>query len=785
MDNLVPFFREAAAPDLKVLEFGIESENGDSIPDEELYDAVNDETFGGDIASIAANEDDLEEFSTRTGNLSLFDESCSIQLPDPSQIPIPRLFADNEQEKNQSEKNGASQSMSSIWGTGSFNGIHSLSKNYTGTIGMECQSVTQEEQRNQLQQVLRAGFSSINQQFVGEMPAHRSADANCQSLTRNAIERPQAVLPNMPVPSSNNGKTLSLEELERRMLLEVSAMKGEKEQHVSPVSTEQSCLPTTGPFFPPFGQQKSILGGISPFDASLLRLPPPQQLMQLNHLMQGYQIALASAAASGLPPPPFPPLPFFPNQLSMAPPIPALTPKTTMPQRTEEGRASVASCFTSQVSLPRTPVSFPMQSANATFLNQCPHPSTPPSMPHLTMVPSSLHPRTERHQRLRMNGLPSEKTICDFALDPYAGFMSTKEREWLIKIHIIQCLGSGDPIEDDYYYTMWKKRNVLQKAPEQWKSRENPKYYKFEATFPSTAYTAPSFLGSLGKPIHSTTSQPRQIIEVNSDNSEDGSVKNRQKRLRAMLMKIENGALALLDCRTIRRKLRFFEETCITQFLDQNEITDRTARFADNLAHVDLSLFSTESLPTVMLIQKGRVITYDWLNFWMEEKDFENALSHTRRIFLSMPKFARKMPEVALKQFSDSVCLHFAGFPLESLGELLQHTGKWELTLISESKLVQLTLLSLTLAFIDRSEHNVRLSELRNTGAAQFLLMPASSLKLVPENDADLFKHTQWAQLRQWLIREQVGGGVSLSSSNVPTTSLIQWIIENQTFVLI
>lgn len=56
-------------------------------------------------------------------------------------------------------------------------------------------------------------------------------------------------------------------------------------------------------------------------------------------------------------------------------------------------------------------------------------------------------------QRKRAAGLPSGKTISDFALSPYAGFMSQKEVEWLIKIQIFQCQNSGNPYEDDYYFT--------------------------------------------------------------------------------------------------------------------------------------------------------------------------------------------------------------------------------------------------------------------------------------------------------------------------------------------
>ena len=46
--------------------------------------------------------------------------------------------------------------------------------------------------------------------------------------------------------------------------------------------------------------------------------------------------------------------------------------------------------------------------------------------------------------------MPSGKTIEDFAFDPFRGFMSMKEREWLVKIQILQC--QNTPLDDDFYY---------------------------------------------------------------------------------------------------------------------------------------------------------------------------------------------------------------------------------------------------------------------------------------------------------------------------------------------
>lgn len=120
-------------------------------------------------------------------------------------------------------------------------------------------------------------------------------------------------------------------------------------------------------------------------------------------------------------------------------------------------------------------------------------------------------------------------------------------------------MGTGDPIEDDYYYTRWKQRRVLEKLPDAWRVPEmKPKYYSFEDAYPSN-YTPPTFAGSLGKPTHCTTSFPRQLIEVRNESPDDDEQGigrgSSQKKLRAALMQIENAALLLLDCESIRNKM--------------------------------------------------------------------------------------------------------------------------------------------------------------------------------------------------------------------------------------
>lgn len=75
MDGLQPFFEPeptSSGNNEQLLEFGGEEGSEDeiekkSIPDEDVYDAVNDETFGADVSAIL--DDDLAQFSTRVFSL--------------------------------------------------------------------------------------------------------------------------------------------------------------------------------------------------------------------------------------------------------------------------------------------------------------------------------------------------------------------------------------------------------------------------------------------------------------------------------------------------------------------------------------------------------------------------------------------------------------------------------------------------------------------------------------------------------------------------------------------
>lgn len=82
----------------------------------------------------------------------------------------------------------------------------------------------------------------------------------------------------------------------------------------------------------------------------------------------------------------------------------------------------------------------------------------PPQYPRMRFQQPQPHiPQNKVHhreQQRRQQNLPSNKTLSDFALSPYAGFMSQKEKDWLVKIQLLQSAATGNTHEDDFYYSV-------------------------------------------------------------------------------------------------------------------------------------------------------------------------------------------------------------------------------------------------------------------------------------------------------------------------------------------
>ncbi|XP_050165541.1 protein PAT1 homolog 2 isoform X2 [Myiozetetes cayanensis] len=178
------------------------------------------------------------------------------------------------------------------------------------------------------------------------------------------------------------------------------------------------------------------------------------------------------------------------------------------------------------------------------------------SMPsHMTQ----LHPQhqrilTQQQQQGRQAQSVSPKKSWSPKMDPHAGLMTSKEKDWVIKVEMIQL--QSENMDDDYYYQWYYHRLERRQAEEELLGGRNkldtpklvtPFIQKVE-TYDSVVRIA----GSLGQVAVSTCYSPRRAIDaVHHALVEEAAGSN---RLRA-LHRIEKLFLQLLEVEEARRKM--------------------------------------------------------------------------------------------------------------------------------------------------------------------------------------------------------------------------------------
>ncbi|KAM9638991.1 protein PAT1 homolog 2 isoform 2-T2 [Morphnus guianensis] len=176
-------------------------------------------------------------------------------------------------------------------------------------------------------------------------------------------------------------------------------------------------------------------------------------------------------------------------------------------------------------------------------------------------VPShmtQLHPQHQRilTQRQQQGGQAqsiSPKKLWSPKVDPYAGLMTSKEKDWVVKVEMIQL--QSENMDDDYYYQMYYHRLERKQAEEELlggrNKQEPPKlvtpFIQKVETYDSVVRIA----GSLGQVAVSTCYSPRRAIDaVHHALVEEAAGSH---RLRA-LHRIEKLFLQLLEVEDMQRK---------------------------------------------------------------------------------------------------------------------------------------------------------------------------------------------------------------------------------------
>ncbi|KAM6058619.1 protein PAT1 homolog 2 isoform 2-T4 [Chlamydotis macqueenii] len=177
---------------------------------------------------------------------------------------------------------------------------------------------------------------------------------------------------------------------------------------------------------------------------------------------------------------------------------------------------------------------------------------------------TQLHPQHQRilTQRQQQGGQVqsiSPKKLWSPKVDPYAGLMTSKEKDWVIKVEMIQL--QSENMDDDYYYQTYYHRLERKQAEEELlggRSKQEPP--KLVTPFIQKVETYDSVVriaGSLGQVAVSTCYSPRRAIDaVHHALVEEAAGSH---RLRA-LHRIEKLFLQLLEVEEVQRKMSLAPE---------------------------------------------------------------------------------------------------------------------------------------------------------------------------------------------------------------------------------
>ncbi|XP_066052311.1 LOW QUALITY PROTEIN: protein PAT1 homolog 2 [Chamaea fasciata] len=168
---------------------------------------------------------------------------------------------------------------------------------------------------------------------------------------------------------------------------------------------------------------------------------------------------------------------------------------------------------------------------------------------------TQLHPQHQRilmQQQGRQVQSVSPKKLWSRKVDPYAGLMTSKEKDWVVKVQMMQL--QSENMDDDYYYQTYYHRLEHKQAEEELLGRRN-KPPKLVTPFIQKVETYDSVVriaGSLGQVTVSTCYSPRRAIDaVHHALMEEAA----GTHLLRALHRIEKLFLQLLEVEEVQQKM--------------------------------------------------------------------------------------------------------------------------------------------------------------------------------------------------------------------------------------
>ncbi|RZC34298.1 PAT1 -like 1 [Asbolus verrucosus] len=310
------------------------------------------------------------------------------------------------------------------------------------------------------------------------------------------------------------------------------------------------------------------------------------------------------------------------------------------------------------------------------------HPYNFPPPPRNVLPQNSNHlsrNNVQQQQRTRNDSYKhkSEPNQTE-SKDEYAGLMTSREKQWLLNIQMLQ-LNTGTPYFDDYYYTVFKERKAKSNK-ENFPNERNHRYQNNRQqrnnerqdnnnTLTPRVYTPLQFENSLGKLQCGSVTAPRKIIDmdiVTPDKDSDNPVVVRDTRkTKQLLLELEALFTLLLKAEDLRNplaisnmdKLREIKQKQRLRELDLAPTPEQKQEVLkllkqdsepvvenqhDYIVRIVGGLLQEEKFASFLNIRKGKMLLLRLLPHLSMDSFSTQLLEIWTRILLSIPTVGRR-----------------------------------------------------------------------------------------------------------------------------------------------
>ncbi|XP_069800707.1 protein PAT1 homolog 2 [Dendropsophus ebraccatus] len=243
---------------------------------------------------------------------------------------------------------------------------------------------------------------------------------------------------------------------------------------------------------------------------------------------------------------------------------------------------------------------------------------------------TQLHPQHRRILSQRQRPQSTSRKHWDHRPDPYASLMSQQEKEWVIKLQMIQ-LQSENPHLDDYYYQTYYEKLERHLAEEELmgerKKKEPPKlvtpYIQKAETYESVVHIE----GSLGQVAVSTCYSPRRAIDAISYAMPDEDIKALGYQRLRVLKHIEKLFVLLLEVEEMERKIPQIPEDQHIRFQQKQSYKVQRIYEALKIGTCCCEEESEDEFLQLLQVGKGKKLTSRLLPFLHSEQAVEILLT--------------------------------------------------------------------------------------------------------------------------------------------------------------